>query len=211
MELIPANGQSAFDLIPQLSTLEQQAIIRPTNPPAGIAGFLFDVPDEEEMNSRADITDNYVEANFAVQDHIAIKPDEYTVRGFVAELVAYTPKNPATAAVDNALPLNPEILPELTPGTEQEQADLAELREESQRQVAQQNTLWDFYKARTSAPPDQTKQRRAFLYFHALMNARQLFTVETPWGVLYPAAIESIRMAQGPETRGNPPARSRSR
>lgn len=202
MDIIPTTGPSVFDLIRLLSTLQQQAIIRPTNPPPGIAGFLFDIPDEETATLRADITDNYVEENFAVQDHIALKPAQYTVRGMVAELVAFTPQTPPTAAVANPLPLNPNLLPELTDGAEQQEAELEETREENARATAQQNTLWDFYQARSAAPPDQTKQRRAFLYFQELMRARQLFTVETPWGVFYPVAIEEIRAMQGPETRG---------
>jgi hypothetical protein len=201
MELIPTTGPTVFDLIAALTTLRQQAIIRPTNPPPGIAGFLFDVPDEEEINARADITDNFVEANFAVQDHIALKPEEYTVRGFVAELVAFQPQAPATATTENQLPLNPNITPQFTLGAEETQALIDQIRDE-QDETAGENTLWEFYTARSAAPPDETRQTRAFRYFHALMRARQLFTVETPWGFFYPVAIQHVRAAQGPETKG---------
>jgi hypothetical protein len=200
MDRIPV-ALSPFEVIRSLSELDQQAIIRPDNPPAGVAGFLFDIPEDEEIRLQAEITDNYVEANYAIQDHIAIKPVEYTLRGLVAEIAAYAPSSPRTATVENPLPVNPNIVPELTPGALQTQAQLEENRDEAAREATAENTLFDFYKARSAAPPDQPKQARAFLYFNSLMIARQLFTVETPWGFLYPVALLQVRANQGPETR----------
>lgn len=201
MEIIPTDGPPVFDLLKALTTLQRQAIVRPSNPPAGIAGFLFDIDGEQEINLRSEITDNFVEENFAINDHIALKPEEYTVRGLVAEIAAYQPTTPATAAVENPLPINPSLLPVLTPGAEEREAELELNREELIASFTAENTLYNFFKARTAAPPDQTKQRRTFLYFYALWKARQLFTVETPWGVLYPVAILSMRASQDEDTK----------
>lgn len=52
----------------------------------GVA-ILFDVIDDETLTTEAAITDNYVEGNFAIQDHIAIKPKIYRLRGCVGEIV----------------------------------------------------------------------------------------------------------------------------
>lgn len=52
----------------------------------GIA-MLFDTIDDETLTTEADITDNYIESNYAVQDHIAIKPRIYRLRGCVGEVV----------------------------------------------------------------------------------------------------------------------------
>lgn len=201
METIPTNGPNPFELLKALTELQRQAIVRPSNPPPGIAGFLFDIPEEEEINLRAEITDHFLESNFAIADHIAIKPEEYTVRGLVAEIAAYAPAAPATAAVENPLPANPNVLPELTPGAEEREAQLELDREELIASFSGENTLYNFFKARSAAPPDQTKQRRTFLYFYQLFQARQLFTVETPWGVLNNVAILTMRAAQDDETR----------
>lgn len=200
MDNIPTT-LSPFDIIRSLSELDQQAIIRPENPPPGIAGFIFDIPEEEEIRLQAEITDNFVEANYAIQDHIAIKPIEYTLRGLVAEVAAYAPSSPRTATVQNPLPVNPNLVPELTPGALQTQAQLEENRDEAAAAVVAEDSLFNFYKARAAAPPDQSKQARTFLYFNALMNGRQLFTVETPWGFLYPVALQQVRAVQGAETR----------
>ena len=52
----------------------------------GIA-ILFDYIQDETSSSEAEITDNWVESNYSLQDHIAIKPRMYRLRGCVGEVV----------------------------------------------------------------------------------------------------------------------------
>ena len=52
----------------------------------GVA-ILFTFIDDETSVLEAAITDNYVETNYAQQDHIAIKPRIYRLRGCVGEVV----------------------------------------------------------------------------------------------------------------------------
>ena len=52
----------------------------------GVA-VLFTFIDDETSILEASITDNFVESNHAVQDHIAIKPRIYRLRGCVGEVV----------------------------------------------------------------------------------------------------------------------------
>lgn len=52
----------------------------------GIA-LLFDYIDDETLTTEAVITDNFIESNYAIQDHIAIKPKIYRLRGCVGEVV----------------------------------------------------------------------------------------------------------------------------
>ena len=52
----------------------------------GIA-ILFTFIDDETSVVEASITDNFVETNHAVQDHIAIKPRIYRLRGCVGEVI----------------------------------------------------------------------------------------------------------------------------
>lgn len=53
----------------------------------GDRAFIFDTVTSEEWKMSADITDQFVEDNSTIQDHIAIKPEELTLKGFVAEKV----------------------------------------------------------------------------------------------------------------------------
>lgn len=48
---------------------------------------LFSYVEDETSTVEASITDNFVETNHAVQDHIAIKPKIYRLRGCVGEVV----------------------------------------------------------------------------------------------------------------------------
>lgn len=113
--IIPSDNQA--QLTEALSTLEKQAIIRPNNPPPGIAGFLFDIRGEEVAELISEITDHYVEDNTAIQDQVALKPEMITVRGLVAELTnanyAYQPQNPPA----DPLPANAPMCPVPSPGT----------------------------------------------------------------------------------------------
>lgn len=49
--------------------------------------ILFDYIQDETSTVEADITDNWVESNYSIQDHIAIKPRMYRLRGCVGEVV----------------------------------------------------------------------------------------------------------------------------
>lgn len=49
--------------------------------------ILFDYIQDETSSVEADITDNWVESNYSLQDHIAIKPRIYRLRGCVGEVV----------------------------------------------------------------------------------------------------------------------------
>lgn len=116
--VIPSDDStSVFDVLRSLSTLERQAIVRPKNPPDGVAGFVFNIPQEEEMNLRSEITDHFVEDNTAINDEIALKPEEFTLRGIVAEVSVrpLTNRLQSSARKWQPLPINPLPAPVPTP------------------------------------------------------------------------------------------------
>jgi hypothetical protein len=92
----PSIIQNANNL---LSSVTNQAIVRPLGSPnlTGVSGLVLDILEDEEVILDSDITDHYVEQNYAVQDHIALKPLRFTLRGLVGELVDSTPN--ALAAI----------------------------------------------------------------------------------------------------------------
>lgn len=49
--------------------------------------ILFDYIEDETSAVEADITDNWVESNYTLQDHIAIKPRVYRLKGCVGEVL----------------------------------------------------------------------------------------------------------------------------
>lgn len=199
--IVPTDAPSVFEVLNSLTTLQRQAIVRANNPPPGFAGFLFDIPEDDEVSLRSEITNNFLEDNTVVIDQIGILPEEVSVRGLVAEIVALAPSSSSPAKVANPLPDNPALTPALAPQAQQE-ADAAFFRTGLALAGLQSSgSLWDFFLARAPQPPSQTKQARAFLYFYGLWKARELFTVETPWGFFTDMAIESLRASQDDETR----------
>lgn len=311
--IIPSDAPSQLDVLESLSELEQKAIIRPNNPPPGIAGFLFDIPGDEWIELESQITDHFTEANTAIQDNIALSPEKVTVKGLVAELVMGASPPAPTAPVTNPLPDNIPFTPPLTGGstfsllssagigqlvktagsslalgilarkapgitsaakafgptiiagaqgritaavtaslkTLQEPANAAALLipniqlpgpaqvavnvvksvlpklsgpiisalktpnfPNSQTllggAVAQQsaaanasNSLNQVYEAKQPTPPKRTRQTSAFLYFYSLWKGRQLFSVETPWGLWTNMAILTLRAEQSEETKSS--------
>jgi hypothetical protein len=114
MNIIPSDTkESIFDTIKSIEVLQQRAIIRPQNPPPGIAGFLFDIPEEDQIALRSDVTDHFLEDNTSVVDQIALKPEEVSVRGLVAELTSAQPNATRQAPLGPRPPLpdNPQLAP----------------------------------------------------------------------------------------------------
>ena len=72
------------NLVDLASTAANLYVVQPADPNSEI--FLFDTRGEEEANLESDITDNYIEDNTAMQDHIGLKPMTITLRGYVGEL-----------------------------------------------------------------------------------------------------------------------------
>lgn len=199
--VIPTVLASELDVVRQLSTLDQQAIVRPNNPPYGIAGFLFDIQKQDEVELNSDITDHYIENNTAIQDHIALAPEVVRLRGVVAELVYRPPASNQTTKATNPLPLVAELTPEFTPGARELLASAQQLVRDAARSATASTSLYNLYRNRAQTQPRQTRQSSAFLYFRSLWASRELFTVETPWGYFTNMAITSMLAVQDEETK----------
>lgn len=106
--IIPTDSPSVFA---QLSKLDAAAIVRPNNPPPGIAGFLFHVDGDQMFRLRSMITSHGLEDNTMVQDAIALLPEEVSVKGLIAELTDAGSKPDAAAAPPQPLPIFPGLFP----------------------------------------------------------------------------------------------------
>lgn len=194
---VPTDSPSIFaglnTLVLNAATL---AIVRPNNPPAGIAGFVFDLVGDEGSELESDIPDHFVEELTAVQSQIALRPEIVTISGEIAELVKALPANPRVVPVANPLPIVPGLLPELAPGatTAQEAGALSQATEKAAIENTQ--SLYGYYQSRSPQQPNQTKQSQIYGYFYQLWRGRQLSSVETPWGFFTNMAILSIAARQ---------------
>lgn len=202
MNLVPTDSVSIYE---QLSTLTNRsrrlALVRPNNPPSGIAGFLLDIVEDDGSDLESDITDHYVEDNTTVQDHIALRPETITVSGRVAELVRAIPVAQPITQATNPLPLIPDLMPTLAPGSQEREVAELLAQTEGDAVIGFSESLYGFYQSNARQQPGQTKQSYIYGYFYQLWKGRQLFSVETPWGIFENMAILSASVKQGAESR----------
>lgn len=171
----------------------------PSPLPPGIAGFVFDLEGESRLEIRSEITDHYLEDNTAVHDQCARVPERITLRGSTAEIVyTSTAAVPTTPQPANPLPINSPLVPSLTPGAQQAQAQ-SQSAVNSQAPVVA-NNLWQYYKGLTEIPESRQAQAVGFLY--QLWQGLQMFTVETPWGIMDSMMIELLEPVQNETTQG---------
>lgn len=177
-----------------------QYIVRPTggNPTSGINGFVFDILAEEEITLESDITDHYVEDNYAIQDHIAQKPIRFIVKGYVAELTDLFP-NTLLSILTTVQSLNSVglFLPVFSAQATQVYAQAASVGNQIGNVISQAKNI---YSILTGSSTSANKQQNAYQTFYNFWVTRQLCTVETPFGVLYNMAIERVTPMQPENT-----------
>ncbi|HKO17936.1 MAG TPA: hypothetical protein VJU82_03530 [Acidobacteriaceae bacterium] len=199
--IVPTDQASIYDALAGLTQSQSQAIVRPANPPPGIAGYVFDILGDEEVSLASDITDHFIEDNTAIQDQIALKPETITLRGLVGELVTPKAATPNPQPQNNPLPTNPGMVPELTPGAEQTQTDADNAAAANTAGITSAKSLYQYYQQKSGRQPDQTMQSSIYGYFYQLWKGRQLFTVETPFGFFTNMAILSLQAIQEEDSR----------
>lgn len=65
----------------------QGELIEENSKPFQLIKYFFDVVNDDTVTYNAQITDNWIESNSAIQDHIALQPVTITMRGLCGELV----------------------------------------------------------------------------------------------------------------------------
>lgn len=107
--VFPSDEKSIFE---KISKLELSALVRPSDPPAGLAGFLFSVDLDQVLKLQSSVTNRVVEDNTVINDNVSLLPETITLRGIVAELTFKSPANVKPAPPKPApLPLFPGLFP----------------------------------------------------------------------------------------------------
>lgn len=169
-------------------------LVSGSSAPAGVNGFLFDILDDEEISLDSDITDSWTELNVSIQDHIALKPVKFTLRGFIGEL-----NDIFDIQNNNLLNLPIALLPVafLTPTwnaqDNQFYTELNNINQQAQTAISSITSLATVFGQLTGAP---NRQQSAYNIFYNFWQNRILCTVQTPYGLLTNMAIESIRALQ---------------
>lgn len=184
-----------------VSNVVNQYIVRPTGdiPSTGISGFVFDVVAEEEVVMESEVTDHYVEDNYAVQDHVAQKPIMFTVKGFVAEISDIFPNTLLTmlTTIQALAPIG-SYSTQFTTQANQVYNSISNAVSPIANYIAQAKNI---YSILTNASTTATKQQAAYQTFKNFWLNRQLCTVETPFEVLTNMLIMRVAPMQDEMTR----------
>jgi hypothetical protein len=164
-----------------------------------ISGFIFDIIENEDITISSDITDHYIENNSSIQDHIALKPEKFTLRGFVAELKdVFTPPTFSFPTQINLMPLLEFILPSFTSQAILVYGQISDTYDKISNAL---NQSQDNFSLQTQKSTTTSEQQLVYKYFYDLWYSRVLCSIETPFGVFDSMAIESLRAMQPGESR----------
>jgi len=135
----------------------------------GQYGFVFDIADEEQMYLDSEITDHYVEANYAVQDHIARRPERFMIRGFVAEMSDIFPATMLSLLTNiQSLSSIGGFLPTFAAQATQVYSKIADVASKAGQVLNQAQNVYDIFFSKSTTA---TKQQNAFNYFYNLWDA----------------------------------------
>lgn len=181
-----------------ISSVVNKYIVTSQNTNEGVNGYVFDIVLHEEVSLESEITDHYVEENYAIQDHIAKRPAVFVLKGIVGELVNKPSVN-GSSVLENVQSLGDiaGLAPNLSSQASQVYSKIESVVSTVNSYINQANNIIDIFYDKTSA---DTKQGEAFDFFSNLWNSRTLCTVETPYGIFKDIAIHRISAIQRDET-----------
>lgn len=184
-----------------IATAANRITVKPTGDKdtRGINGFVFDIVADESVSFESDITDHYVEDNFAVQDNIALRPLRISVRGFVGEVVDVYPSQ-LLGILSNIQSLQglTGYTPAFTQQATQVYTKIAGVAAQVGTYISQAQSLFSIFGGNST---QATKQQKAYQAFYAFWRSRRMCTVETPFGIFRDMAIESVTASQSAETK----------
>lgn len=189
--------QSVEDYI---NNLVNSYIVKPSEGNnTGIGGFIFNILDRESIVLSSEITDHYVESNFSYQDHISIRPEEFTLRGYVGEIADIIPSAgigvlTKIQSMANVAPFMNEFSVQAT----QTYAKITEVTAKVGNVLNQAQNIFDIF---TNNSNSNTKQEKAFSYFYSLWQSRILVDVTTPYCIMKNMAIKNIEVIQNGDTK----------
>lgn len=198
---LSSNIQNNLTTLPNFVNSVAQAVVTFSGNPSriGVSGFIFDIIGVEEMMLDSDITDHYIEDNTSIQDQIALRPEQFTLSGYVGELTGNV-TNPFTSILTTLQAFGPisAMLVPFSVQASQVYNKLSTIATNGQNIINQAANIYTLF---SDLSTTTNKQQNAFQYFYHLWLSRQLCEVETPWGIFENMAILNVRARQDEDTR----------
>lgn len=162
--------------------------------------YMFDIIESNDLSAEADITNNYVENNSAVQDHMVLKPLEYTLRGFVAEKVFQRRQEITDRISDSLSKIQPiaALAPALSSYAQAVINASSFIEASVNRYVKSLRNIKNmFSKDKTET---KSKQEQIAQSLILLQRDRILVDLKTPFGSFKNFLIKSVKISQADTT-----------
>lgn len=169
----------------------------------GIAGFKFNCPQREEIELENESTDNYLDSNEPVQDHIARKPVIITLQGLQGDyFYSANQIEDIIAQVTPALSLVKNFIPVLTNAAQQikalktfKSANLYSVADGMLMTTVESNNLnyTDLFQVFQNLYKITSAQSRAYFFFEALWKSKARITIETTWKSFDNMVLQSVK------------------
>lgn len=168
----------------------------------GIGGFLFDIPDQDQISLNWNITDHFTESNSFLNDHKQKDPRIVTLTGFIGELVFEKADGIEgdIQALSNRLETVEAYLGDGTPGAVQ---NAQRVLQQAQSAVSAINQTLDkvgniagFF---SGDGPEETLQQLAYKNL-ASLGDEVFMSVLTPWAFFDDMSIIGLSFSQNGET-----------
>lgn len=165
--------------------------------------FVFNYKGEEVITLQSDVTDHFVENNSAIQDQVSLKPEIFTVTGYIGELNNIPPNRALEILKEASERLTPigVFVPAITAAALRAYDKAAQTYAVAAKAEQAAVSAWATLNNGTFGEPAQTKQAEAYLKFYGWWKQRQLFTVQTPWNIFSDMIIMTLRATQEEDTR----------
>ena len=168
--------------------------------------FAFDIITSHQMVADSDITDHYVEDGSSLQDHIALRPITFTLRGFCAEKVYIGELPPITSKLSSgASKLQPlqALFPTVSSYCQTVVAASSYVESVVDKYVKIAQNIKDKVKDFNSLLRPAAVITRQEVIANELMKlreARVLCNLTSPWGFYQNMALQSIQLVQDETT-----------
>jgi len=172
----------------------------PTAAPAET--LYFTIEGENSVKFDSDVTDNFLENNEAIQDHIALKPVTITTSSYVGEVNTRIEGTlgELNNFVEEKLTVISGYAPKLTAAATQALNSAKQAIATAKKAKDAIGSAWDKLKGSNNPAEKKTLQQTTFDRFYTYWKERTLFLVNTPWAQYDNCVIQSFTATQGPES-----------
>lgn len=197
--ITPSETYGGGSLLKKLKNYFKDATVLIEPKDSSIMPIKLDITGNENLSLQSDVTDNYVEANVAYQDHITKKPMVYTVEGEVGELVWY--KQDSLESVLGAVEAKLTTITTFLPSVSKKMYSVMDKATKAINFVDSVDNFVSRFAQMTDSNDEDTQQKKAYKRLFDLWSLRIPINIHTPWRNLQNFVITNIEFSQSSNTK----------